>query len=410
MNARECLASRPQAPIRLQSSPGAVVMGGDYRGLALVRSLGRKGIPVWVINQIDQRLAGASCYVRRTFVHSDWNDESGIDFLLNLARQNNLQGCLLFPTADESVRLVSMNVERLSTCYQVTVPDWETLKFAVDKHMMQYLAEELDIAHPKTVYPQSREDLESAEFTFPVLLKPALRDKVNPLTVAKVWRADDRPTLLARYDEARRFLPPDILMVQELIPGGGECQFSYAAVCNKGEPLAWLVARRQRQFPIEFGRFSTYVETVEDPGIVAPATKFLRAIRYTGLVEVEFKKDPRNGQFKLLDINPRVWGWYSLCERAGVNFAYLFWLLFQGQPIPPVRGAQGVRWFRMEADLPVAMREILCGRLSLRDYFEGLFAPHEGAVFSWDDLWPGLIELPLFAALAVKRMLKQGRF
>ena len=77
---------------------------------------------------------------------------------------------------------------------------------------------------------------------------------------------------------------------------------------------------------MDFGRFSTYVETIDQPEIDGPARQLLKAIRYTGVVEVEFKRDPRDGCCKLLDINPRVWGWYTLCARAGVDFTRLLWL------------------------------------------------------------------------------------
>ena len=93
-----------------------------------------------------------------------------------------------------------------------------------------------------------------------------------------------------------------------MIPGGGEAQFSYAALCLEGRPLASAVARRTRQAPMDFGRSSTFVETVDEPGVVEPALRLLQASRFTGLIEVEFKRDPRDQRFKVLDANPRVWG------------------------------------------------------------------------------------------------------
>ena len=145
-----------------------------------------------------------------------------------------------------------------------------------------------------------------------MIIKPALREAYNPLTVAKAWRVDDRRSLIARYDEACSMMAPELIMIQEVIPGWGEAQFSYAALCQDGRPLASVVARRARQYPMDFGRFSTYVETIDDPGVVEPSVRLIEAARYTGLVEVEFKRDPRDGRFKVLDVNPRVWGWHTL--------------------------------------------------------------------------------------------------
>ena len=107
-------------------------------------------------------------------------------------------------------------------------------------------------------------------------------------------------------------------MIQELIPGSGRDgdgeQLSYAALCRRGAPLAQVVAaRRTRQYPPDFGRASTFVETIEEPEVEEMSRRLLGHLGFDGLVEVEFKRDPRDGELKLLDINPRVWGWHTLC-------------------------------------------------------------------------------------------------
>jgi predicted ATP-grasp superfamily ATP-dependent carboligase len=157
---------------------------------------------------------------------------------------------------------------------------------------------------------------------------------------------------------------------------------------------------------MDFGRFSTYVESVDEPQVVEPAVRLLAAMGFDGLVEVEFKQDPRDGKFKVLDVNPRVWGWHTLCWRAGVDFPYLAWLLAKGEPVPEAQGRAGERWIRMGADLPMAIQEILGGRLSLRSYLKSLCSPLEFAMFAWDDPMPGLFGLLQFAATAGRRLLK----
>src|SRR5205823_11244127 len=134
---------------------------------------------------------------------------------------------------------------------------------------------------------------------------------------------------------------------------GGEAQFSYAALCWEGRPLVWAVARRTRQYPMDFGRFSTYVETVERPEIEEPARRLIAAMRFSGLVEVEFKRDGRDGRDKLLDVNARMWGWHTLGRRAGVDFIYLLWRLIQGEPVPEMQVPTGLRWVRTVTDLPI---------------------------------------------------------
>ena len=73
-----------------------------------------------------------------------------------------------------------------------------------------------------------------------------------------------------------------------------------------------MTVRRRRQHPSDFGRASTFVETIELPEIEEPSCRFLAAIGYYGLVELEYKRDPRDGVCKLLDVNARTWGYHSL--------------------------------------------------------------------------------------------------
>lgn len=379
-------------------------MGADYRGLGVVRSLGRRGIPVWLIKQGGHLVAAASRYVRRRISWPEGNDSRKIDFLLEFGAAHHLKGWMLFPTDDYTVSLISRHHEALARQYQLTVSPWEKLRWACDKRLLHQLARRVMVHQPWTVWPSTREELAAIDCPFPVILKPAVRLKPNSLAIPKAWRAEDRKSLLARYDEASALVSPENLMVQEIVPGGGEAQFSYAALCRDGSSLASIVARRTRQFPADFGQFSTFVETVENREVIESAERLLAATCFTGLVEVEFKRDPRDGQLKVFDINPRVWGWHTLCRRAGVDFPYLLWLLLRDEPVPEQSGRAGESWMHLSADLRVAVGEILRGRLSLGAYMRSLSGPRESAIFAWDDPMPGLLDLPLFACASGKRI------
>ena len=372
-------------------------MGADYRALGVARSLGRRRIPVWIIKQGGHLVAATSRYVQRRVPWPPGEDAKKIDFLLDLGVTDGLQGWALIPSDDYAVSLASLHHDLLSKQYRVTVPSWEKLRWACDKRLLHDLASKLEVHQPWTFCASTEEELATVECPFPVILKPAIRLRPTSLSVPKAWRADNRDALFTRFREASRFIAAENLMVQELVPGGGENQFSYAALCKDGIPLASIVARRLRQYPRDFGQFSTFVETVDEPQVAEPAERLLAAARFTGLVEVEFKNDPRNGQLKVLDINPRVWGWHTLCARAGVDFSYLLWLLTQDQPVPRLRGHAGERWIHRSADLRVAVEEILSGGFSIASYLRSVRGPVESALFSWDDPLPGLLDLPLFA-------------
>jgi D-aspartate ligase len=383
---------------------GAIVVGGDYRGLGVVRSLGRRGVPVWVLAGKDDALARFSRYVERTVPVGDLDSADLVANLLELAETEGLEGWALIPTADESAATLSRHRETLTQRFVVTVPAWEVLRWMYDKRLTYELAKEVGVDHPWTAYPQNAADVENLACQFPVILKPAVKPVFNRLTAAKAWRVDSPPELLKRYEEACALVAPDTLMVQQVVPGGGESQFSFAALCLDGSVLASATARRSRQYPADFGRASTYVETVKAPEVEEPARRLLSAARYTGLAEIEFKRDSSTGRLLLLDVNPRVWGWHSLCPRAGVDFPFLLWQLARGEELQEATARAGERWVRLSTDLPTACWEILHGRLSARGYLRSLRGQVEGAIFVRDDPIPGLVEVALLASVAVKRL------
>ncbi len=395
----EWLVGRPEWDAH---DSGAVVIGGDYRGLGTVRSLGRRKIPVWVLTG-EHRIAGFSRYARRRLIWPAAEEERQVEYLLQLSEQHNLRGWVLFPTGDETAATVARYHSALRNQFRLTVPPWDVLQWTYDKRLTCRLASMLGIDFPRTHTVACRKEIARLECAFPAVLKPAVKPKLNAFTAAKAWRVEDRQSLLARYDEACTMVDPSAIMIQELIPGGGEEQFSFAALCLDGWTLAALVARRTRQYPADFGRSSSFVETVDHQEIEEAGRRLVSAIGFTGIVEVEFKRDPRDGLYKLLDINPRIWGWHTLGQRAGVDFSYLLWRLIQGESLPEMRGIAGVRWMRMSTDLAAAITEIWRGRLSARAYFKSLCGPVESAIFAADDPLPAFLEVPLGVYALLKR-------
>jgi D-aspartate ligase len=233
-----------------------------------------------------------------------------------------------------------------------------------------------------------------------------VKNVASQLADDKAWRVDDRASLVTRYREALEQMPAEHLLVQELIRGDGHHQFSFAALALEGRPIASLVARRTRQYPMDFGRASTFVETIDAPEVAALGTIVIEAMGYTGLVEVEFKLDSDRDELKLLDINPRVWGWHTIGRRAGIDFSLLLWQLVHGDVPSPVLATPGVRWMWLAADVPIATREILGRRLTFRKYLRGFRGPVDFATLTRDDPIPALLELPLQAGIAVQKRLR----
>jgi len=203
------------------NSLGALVIGGGIRGLSIAGSLGHRGIPVWVMTTGNDRLATLSRYTRRTLPWITGSPEEQVEYLLRLAREHHLDGWALFPTADEPAAFLSRFRRELATRFRVTTPDWDVLRWAYDKRLTYQLAAQESVDHPWTLCPASEADLEAVDGRFPVILKPAVKANANRFTADKAWPAESRDRLLARYREARTVGPPELILVQEMIPGGG---------------------------------------------------------------------------------------------------------------------------------------------------------------------------------------------
>jgi D-aspartate ligase len=384
------------------SAVGALVIGGDYRGLGIVRSLGRRGIEVWVA-QCGDVLAGCSRYARGRLRWPEGAESEQTDFLLSVADAKGWGGWVLFPTAEDTAWLVARNHRALGARYRLTTSPWDEYRCAADKRVAYERARAQGIDTPRTWHPTGIEEVARLAIDLPVIVKPAVRITRNELTDAKAWRVDSRDALLARYAQACTLLPAGWVMIQEVIPGGGEHQLAFAATCRDGETLGWVAARRGRQFPTDFGRFSTFVETIHHPELVRAGQRLVADLRLTGLIEIEFKEDPRDGRLKLLDVNARAWGWHAVGRAAGVDFAHLAWRAAQGERIRPTQGRAGVRWVWLTTDLPISARELLAGRLRLRAYLRSLRPPIEGAIGASDDPLPLVLDAPLLAMRLLRR-------
>jgi predicted ATP-grasp superfamily ATP-dependent carboligase len=383
---------------------GAVVIGGDYQGLAIARSLGRRGVPVFVLDD-ERSVAPASRYVQASMRVPTLRDEAATVAALEAsARRFGLHGWLLYPTRDETVAAIARQSERLAETFTVATPPWPVVRWAWDKRETYRLAAEHDVPAPRSWLLSELADLEAVDAPGPWVIKPAIKEHFFYATGHKAWRADDRRELAVRVREASALIGVGEVVVQELIPGGGEAQVSFCALVADGELRAVMTAQRLRQHPVDFGRATTYARTIPDPGIVEPSRRLLAAIGYHGLVELEYKLDVRDGQFKLLDFNPRTWGYHGLAQRAGVDFPYHLYADTFGLPAPDGgRCEVGVRWVRLATDLPTAALELSRGRMRVRPFMRSLFAADIEAVFSRDDPLPWLAELVLLPHAAVAR-------
>ncbi len=382
---------------------GAIIFGGTHGSLSVARSLGRRGIPVWLV-ETGRSVASFSRYVEKRLVWTGPENPQALRWLIDLADRHGLNGWVLYPAADAETRFIAENHDALSRRFGIITLPWNVLRVAQDKSLLYKRAEELGLAFPRSYVPDAAAGDGPDPDRFPVVIKPTTREDNNALTIAKAWRADDRESYHKLYGEARRLMLAEDIVVQEMIPGGGETQFSYTGLWHEGTPIASMVVRRTRQYALAFGT-GTFVETIDKPEIEDIANRLLGSLAYHGLVEAEFKFDTRDGQYKVLDVNTRVWTWIGLGEEAGVDFPWLAWRMATGDLPPMARGRAGASWRYLPRDILAGILEIGAGTMKAGDFIRSLARKSAGATFAGDDLLPGLVDVPLVVARLTRRFL-----
>ncbi len=383
---------------------GVVLLGGAHGTLAMARSFGRLGVGVALVTN-DHPLPRWSHFVRRQFDWTGPEAPDAADNLLSLAVAHSFRDWLLLPCGDAEVKLVASEQQRLGKVFRLFGSSWDDLNVLCDKQLLAQRAAEAGIAVPRNFRIRSDSEAAAADVAFPVVLKPAQRLTWNAFTRAKAWRADTRDEFVTRYRQAAELVGPDNVVVQELIEGGGETQFSYAALWHKGAPVMEMTARRTRQYPIEFSYTSTFVEVWPNEAVRQASVKLLGASNFEGLVEIEFKFDAHEQVCKILDVNPRPWSWIALCDAAGLNLAEALRDIIGGKPVRPATAKANAAWIHTTRDVAAALQLIAHDKLDIDVYLASLKRRLTFSTFALDDPMPAIVDIPITFYRVVTRRL-----
>lgn len=333
----------------------------------------------------DPRALGLrSRYARPAVAPSPSDDEHGfVSFLAALGDRLETPAVFL-PTSDVVLNAVARNRGALGDRFLCPFPDWGVLEHIQDKWFQVREAEAAGIPVPRTA-PEP-----TAELGFPVVVKPAdpapFRARFggrHAFLCASVEETE------AAFEQSIDFRP----LVQEFIPGGDEALYTFGAyISADGEPLGLFSGRKLRQTPRAVGTCrvgeALWVDVVVEQGLA-----FVGALRFHGICQVEFKYDARDGAYKLIEINPRLWQWHGLAAACGVDVARLAYADLtgssRGEPARMTRERHRWAITLLGRSRPAPQRP-----------------PYVDAIFAKDDLRPALADVRRQASSAVRRLAK----
>lgn len=365
--------------------PAAVVFNSHITGLAVARSLGRRGVPVIALDPDAQGYALASKYATVAalcpYVLTD--EETFIRYLEALG-EALARPAVLFPANDEWVLAINRHRDRLERHFIIPFSGPEIVEPVLDKARLYRTARELDIPIPGTwdLVPGALGQV-AADLPYPCIVKPTEQRAFYDAFGDKAWRIND-PTELAVAVNRAAGHP---LVAQEIIGQGLSDFYSVCSYIGRdGEAHGTFVGRKLEQYPPDFG--TGCLVAAEGPAAIAErGVRMLQAFGYRGISEIEFIYDARDGEQKLLDINTRVWKWIGLPIAAGVDLPWLAYADSIGTPERAGTARDGLVW--------TYAKDYLALRLAGRGQESAAYLPEE----LWTELVSGHAEAVVDAVL-----------
>jgi len=343
-----------------------LVTDGHWRKtLALVRSLGRKGVRVTVGERTFLNTSFFSKYCSRRLVYPSprRSPRQFIEFITKEIGKNRYE--CLYPMEEETLLLLAQHQSEISKHTYLLIPEIKKIEFVRDKGTLLQFAEAHGIPIPRTIYdpptpepckvqdsrPESTvvqgsgsesnvvQDSPASNVVqglasqldsipIPAVIKPRISS--GSFGIAYVRKKED---LIALYQKIHTHYP--FPLVQEWIPDGGGT-FGFSALLDETSNVkAVFIHKKVRMYPVQGGP-STLREGVEHPRIMELGMSLLKSLKWVGVAMVEFKVDPRDGIPKLMEVNPRFWGSLHLAVISGVDFPYLMLRIARGDPFDPV--------------------------------------------------------------------------
>ena len=302
-----------------------MILDGEMRAaLGIVRSLGRMGIPMIVGSHNSRGKSALSKYIRQSFTYEVKEDGLESAHSMIIQRVRTLRPEVLMPVFDTGWSVVHKYYEDYTSLTTIVPnPGRELFEKLQDKHCLADLAEYYGVPTPRTYRFKSTDDALSVRHSlpYPILLKPYKGN--GGIGIQRAENADQ----LAKKLERGENLP----LLQEQIDGE---DLELTVLCVHGEPLSVYTYLSLRNAPLPYGP-PVACRTIRDENTVRIGTEFLRKILYHGVAHLDFRRDRRDGQPKLLDFNARLAGTNDVSLYSGIDFGHMLYRLAMGEALEP---------------------------------------------------------------------------
>lgn len=367
----------------------AVVFGLLHAGLAVTRSLGRARIPVTGISWSSHDFGLKSRYLRHRHLVGPGDDQAVLDAIRAVGER-----AVLFPERDEHVEWALDHWDDVRALAEMPLPeDRDAVLRLRRKDILPSVAVEADVPSPGTVLADGAASVHEAGLRPPLVVKAVEGQEFALAFGHKAVVAHDVDEALRVAQEARD--RGFTTIIQEIVPDSHERIYSLLAyVAKDGRPLVTVVGRKVRQGPLRFGTSAVF-EVDYEPTVLEQGLRLLKAAGYTGIAHVEFAQDPRDGEFRVLEVNTRLPVWAALAANRYLDLPRIVYDDLSGREVAPLPTFRGnLTWVYLAKDLHVSLQMARRRELGPRQFLSGyLRRPKARAVFARDDPWPAVASL-----------------
>jgi predicted ATP-grasp superfamily ATP-dependent carboligase len=378
--------ARPAVIIKFDDNPL------HHGTLGAVRTLGRAGVPVHLIQECRALPVARSRYVRSE--HAWPADLRGADDAVAVleALSAEIGGRpVLLPVDDAGAVFVSEHADVLVDAYDFPQQPPNLARSLIDKHRLAWICAEQDVPHPRTVRPGSWEELVSADPPgghWPVVVKriaPWVAPSVPglPSTSIAASRAD-----LSRLADRAVADDPGLLLQEYLPPSPDGDWFFHGYYDAAGTVRFSGTGVKRRSWPPYSG--STVLgRSASNLQVQAQVDALLNPIGYSGIVDVDLRLAPDTGWYHVLDVNPRLGAQHRLFQSAaGVDVVRALHLDLTGRAIDPALALEGRTFLAENLDPAAARRYIRDGAVDAAGWWRSVRSADEFAWLAGDDPMP----------------------
>jgi len=383
-------------PILDTTVPVLVLKMGRYAihhgTLGIIRSLGALGVDVYAVVEDRFIPSAMSRYLKRAFILDTLGAEDG--YLAELSAISSQLGrrAILVPTDDYAAAYIAEHADALEKRFIFPRVAYDLPRKLANKREMHCLCKSIGVPCPDAAVPDSLDEVHAfvERAKFPVVLKAA-DAQLLPAGARSTSIARTPKELLELYQRASTTGGSNFIL-QEYIPFEAAEDWIYHGYVNPQTGcFVGFTGQKLRSYPA-FAGPTTLGVSVPNAALERQTEKLLKAVGYAGIMDLDYRLDKRDGQYKLLDFNPRIGANFRMFEnRDGIDVVRALHLDLTGRPVSSSAPVYGRKFIVESHDFFGSIAYMRQGTLTASGWWQSLKGRKELAWFRWNDPLPAIV-------------------